>query len=289
MNKNDIPFSADDSHAFLPWVIGIMVGLAGLLLCLGLTVDGWIVDRHQSYEKRFTVNIPASVEDLDKKMKVITEVLQGTKGVNTVSQVSKDKLQDMLKPWVGRNSSLDNLPLPTVLDVTMDNATAVNLTELQTKLAIVASGVEIDSHEQWIANFSDFSATIGYLVIILATLIISSLSLTIAFTSRAALKLHARTIGLLHSIGAEDGYIARQFQRDACRLTLYGTVPGCIAAGLIYWATGFYMQSLGSSMLPSLAMNFSHLVLLLTLPLACAAIAWLTARFSVLQQLQHRL
>jgi cell division transport system permease protein len=289
MKKTDIPFSTDDSHAFLPWVIGIMVGLAGLLLCLGLTVDSWMVERHQNYEKRFTVNIPAGVDDLDKKMKVLTEVLEGTKGINSVSQVTKDKLQDMLKPWIGRNSSLDNLPLPTVLDVTMDNAAAVNLNELQTKLSIVVSGVEIDSHEQWVANFSDFSATLGYLVVILAVLIISGLSLTIAFTSRAALKLHARTIGLLHSIGAEDGYIARQFQRDACRLTLYGTVPGCIAAGLIYWATGFYMQSLGSSMLPSLAMNVSHLILLLALPLTCAAIAWLTARVSVLQQLQHKL
>jgi cell division transport system permease protein len=289
MKKTDIPFSTDDSHAFLPWVIGIMVGLAGLLLCLGLTVDGWMVERHQNYEKRFTVNIPAGLDDLDKKMKVVTEVLQATKGISSVSQVGKDKLQDMLKPWIGRNSSLENLPLPTVLDVTMDNNAIVNLGELQTKLAIVISGIEIDSHEQWVANFSDFSATLSYLVIILAVLIISGLSLTIAFTSRAALKLHARTINLLHSIGAEDRYISRQFQRDACRLTLYGTVPGCIAAGLIYWATGLYMKSLGSSMLPSLAMHLPHFVLLLALPLACAAIAWITARYSVLQQLQHKL
>ena len=43
------------------------------------------------------------------------------------------------------------------------------------------------------------------------------------YVSRAALKLHSRTVSLLHSIGAEDHYITWQFQQEAFLLVLKGT------------------------------------------------------------------
>lgn len=289
MTKPDINFSKDDSHAFLPWVIGVMVGLATLLLCLGLTVDSWIIDRNENYDNRFTITIPANTKKLDTKLKLMRETLESTASVSLVEEVSTKRILGMLESWVGNIKSADNLPLPTVLDVTATNGHSINYDELQSKLAIIAPGTLISSHERWITSFSQFSSALEALIAILAVLIIVSLALTIAFTSRASLKLHAKTVGLLHSIGAEDGYISRQFQQDACKLTLYGTIPGCLIAGAAYWCTGFYMASLKTSMLPSLSMTTPHLALLIIMPLACASVAWIAARTSVLQQLNHKL
>jgi cell division transport system permease protein len=289
MTQPDINFSNDDSHAFLPWVIGVMVGLATLLLCLGLTVDGWIIDRNENYDNRFTVTIPATTSNLDTKMKLIRETLEANKSVTLIDEVSDTRLLSMLESWIGNIESADNLPLPKVLDVTATNGHTVNYKELQSKLTIIAPGTTVSSHERWIASFSQFSSALETLIALLAVLIIVSLGLTIAFTSRASLKLHAKTVGLLHSIGAEDRYISRQFQQDACMLTLYGTVPGCLLAGLAYWGTGFYMASLEASMLPSFSMGGAHLALLVIMPIACASVAWIAARLSVLQQLHHKL
>jgi cell division protein FtsX len=140
-----------------------------------------------------------------------------------------------------------------------------------------------------VASFSDFSAAIGALMGILASLIIGGLALMIAFMCRASLKLHGRTVSLLHSIGAEDVYIMRQFQHEAFWVTLRGTIPGCILAILTYWAAGYYMSLLASSMLPSLGFKIGHFILLVLMPLACAGVAWLTARVSVIRQLQRTL
>lgn len=287
MKKSDIPFNSDDAHAFLPWVIGIMVCIATLLLCLQLTVGSWMIDRSDSYTSSFTVNIPATTDDFTNKVGKIRGVLEKWPGVEKVSQVSDASLRDMLAPWLGSGDSVAQLPLPAVLDVTMAKKANLDFKDIESKLTAIAPGTEIDAHERWIAAFSDFSSTVKWLITLLALLIIGGMSLMIASTSRAALKLHARTVHLLHSIGAEDGYITRQFQREACLMTLRGTVPGVVLAGLAYWLVGKYAASLETSMLPSLSMSGKHLLLLISMPLACGAVAWVAARMSVLKQLQR--
>jgi len=287
--RSDIHFSGDDAHAFLPWVIGIMACMATLLLCLGVTVSGWIVDRSGTYSNSFTVNIPASVEALPEKMPKIRDTLMHVPGVTGVTQVSEEKLRAMLKPWLGSSDAVDALPLPTVLDILTSPAAVIDYKTVQSSLATIAPGTEIDAHELWVASFSHFSEAVRSLMTLLATLIIGGLGLMIAFMCRASLKLHARTVNLLHSIGAEDNYIMRQFQTEAFWVTLRGTVPGCLVAGKFYWGAGLYMTSLQSSILPPFSIQLSHLVLVILMPLACGFVAWMAARISVVNQLQRSL
>ncbi len=289
MAHSDIPFAADDAHTFLPWIICVMACMAALLLCLGLTAGSWITDRHDTYTNRFTVNIPATTDDLPAKISKIGSILEKYPGVTGVAPVSETHLREMLKPWLGNSDAIEGLPLPAVFDVTMDGITPIDYKALQIRLGTIAAGTEVDAHERWVASFASFSSVTQYTIAVLATFIIGALGLMIAFTSRTALKLHARTVQLLHSIGAEDGYIARQFQLEAFLLTLRGTAPGCLAAGLIYWTVGWYLASLHATMLPSMAMNVSHFLLLLLMPLICGGVAWAAARVSVIRQLQRSL
>ena len=287
MQKSDIPFNADDAHAFLPWVIGIMVCMATLLLCLQLTVGSWIVDRSASYANSFTVNIPASDDANTAAPDKVRAALEKWPGVESVTQVSDASLRTLLAPWLGSGASVTQLPLPTVFDVTLKRNADVDLKALQDKLGALSSGTEIDAHERWIAAFSSFTATVKWLITLLAAIIIGGMGMLIASTSRAALKLHARTVQLLHSIGAEDDYITRQFQREAFLMTLRGTVPGCLLAGAAYWAMGHYAESLETAMLPSMHMALPHLLLVVLMPPACGLVAAGAARMSVLKQLQR--
>lgn len=286
MFRSDIYFAADDAHAFLPWVIGIMACLATLLLCLGLTAGGWIVDRHAAYSNSFTVDIPAATDGLADKAAKVKAELEDIPGVTSVTQVSESRLKEMLRPWLGNGDAVENLPLPVVLDGATDGVSSLDYKAIQSRLTDIVSGVEVDAHERWIASFSDFTAAMQWLIATLAAVIVGGMSLMIAFTSRASLKLHSKTVHLLHSIGAEDGYITRQFQREALMLTLRGAVPGCVAAGIAYWAAGMYMAQLPSSILPLLTITPPHLGLLVVMPLLCGGVAWLAARISVIRQLQ---
>lgn len=287
MKRPDIYFAADDAHAFLPWVIGVMACMATLLLCLGLTFSGWIVDRNASVSNSFTVNIPAATDDKDAKAVKMISALRTTSGVTGVERLSDDALKDMLSSWIGSGETTADLPLPAVLDVATDGITAIDYKKLQGQLSSIAPGTEVDAHERWVESFAHFSLATRWILTTLAAVIIGSLALMVAFTSRASLKLHARTVSLLHSIGAEDNYITRQFQREAFLLSMRGTVPGALAAGLGYWAAGRYATGLQSTLLPSLSMSNAHWTLLVLMPLCCAIVACLAARFAIVRQLQH--
>ena len=287
MTRYDIAFANDDTHRFLPWLIALMVGMAALLLCLGTSINGWVLDRHSDYSNSFTVDIPTQGDDMAAKLSKIRESLQKVKGIAAVEQISDARMKEMLKPWFGSGDAIQDLPLPIVLDVMLDaKAPAPNYSELQKELAVIAPGTQVDARERWISSFAQFSGALQVLVTLLAVTIALVMAVTISFASRASLHLHERTVGLLHSMGAEDGYIARQFQREAFMLTLRGALAGCAVAGFLYLLIGRYMASLQVATLPSLLMGISHILLLLLLPVACGAVAWGAAYVTVRHQLQ---
>lgn len=287
--RQDIAFSSDDSHRFLPWLIGMMVCLAAVLLCFVVTINGWVVERDNNYSNNITVNIPvvdgehAPSDDLVGK---VIATLEKTNGIEAVARVENKKLQAMLIPWLGETMANADLPLPVVLDVTLKDDAKLDIEKLQTVVSGVSQGAEIDTHEAWVAAFLKFSTAVRALIVMFAVLIIVAISLMIAFTSRASLHLHTKAVRLLHSIGAEDGYIARQFQKEALSLTLRGAGVGCLIAAVFFWIMGYYLQSLGNASIPALEMNRVHIVLLFAVAGVCGVVAWATARFSVMKQLK---
>lgn len=287
LKRPDIPFSADDAHRFMPWLVGMMAGLATLFLSLGLSVDHWVSDRHVEYSRNFTVNIPASDNQAERVAKV-QNVLSKTPGVLQVTQIPDFKLKEMLRPWLG-NSPMDDLPLPTVLDVTLTQNARLNPTGLQKGLSVLVPDIEVDAHERWMQTFSQFSSAIRTITFVLALLVICGMAMTVAFTSRAALKLHSKTVHLLHTIGAEDDYIMRQFQQEAVRITLPGAMAGVACAAILYSVVGKYIATLKLTLAPPLELSGLHFTLFILLPLFCAAAAWAVARISIALQLQRTL
>lgn len=288
----DIAFSSDDSHRFLPWLIGMMVALAALLLCFVVTINSWAIERHSDYASNMTVNIPVVNGEnppSDEVIKNITETLEKASGVESVTRIEKQNMQKMLVPWLGETMANADLPLPVVLDITLKKNVKVDVPKLQGAISQIFAGTEIDTHETWIAAFISFSNAIRTLITIFAVLIIAAIGIMIAFTSRASLHLHSKAVSLLHSVGAEDGYIARQFQQEACMLTTRGAAAGCAIAAISFWSMGQYMLSLGNAAIPSLAMSNEHFMLLFGTVAACSLVAWITARVSVMKQLKQML
>lgn len=282
----DIPFATDDTQRFLPWLTGVMVGLAAFFLCVGLSLNDWVIGKNISYSGSFTVNIPASDTQKERTEKII-HALKKIPGVKKVEPIDDAQLKEMLAPWIG-DHSFDGLPLPTVLNVTLANPQIViNYDETQKSLSYIAPGVEIDAHERWSQSFSHFSNALQHLTNGLALLVIAALAITIAFTSRASLKLHNQAVHLLHSIGADDQYIVRQFQQEAVRVVLPGALAGCLVSALLYWGISVYMASLNMTLLPPMPIAFSHVILLTAMVPICVIAAWMVAHFSIAMQLKR--
>lgn len=284
--RTDISFAGDETHRFLPWLIGVMSGLTVLFLCIGISLGGWIIERHGNYDGRLTVTIPSGISA--EKIEQVRTTVAKMPDVKNVALLKDNELADMLKPWLGERESLRDLPVPTVLNVELARRAATpDYAALQKQLQAIADGVEIDSHEQWAAAFQNFSVAARGLMILLSVVLLAAMGTLIAFAARASLKLHSRTVMLLHAIGAEDDYIARQFQQQTLLLVLRGACFGSLAAGVIYGIASLYIAALNVSTLPALSFSVGHIVLLLLAPPLAALAAWLVARLSVRQQLER--
>src|SRR6185312_8848024 len=80
----DIPLNRDGSVRFLPWIIALMVYLAGLALAGTLVLNGALARWDRSLTGTLTVQLPPAEEGKgDGGMSVVLELLRVTPGVTS--------------------------------------------------------------------------------------------------------------------------------------------------------------------------------------------------------------
>jgi cell division transport system permease protein len=109
--------------------------------------------------------------------------------------------------------------------------------------------------------------------------------ITVVFVTRTGLEIHRQVIELLHLMGAQDRYIAREFQRHALRLGLRGGLFGFALAAAALAGLAWLARGSNAALLPDLDLAPLDWAWLALLPLAAAVTAMWTARLTVLRTL----
>ena len=108
---------------------------------------------------------------------------------------------------------------------------------------------------------------------------------TVVFTTRMGLSIHRNVIELLHLIGARDGYVAAQFQRQAMILGLRGGVLGIVLAVATLFGLRHVAGRLETPLAPDIPVAHWAWALLAAVPVVTALIAMATARLTALREL----
>jgi cell division transport system permease protein len=91
-------------------------------------------------------------------------------------------------------------------------------------------------------------------------------------------------VALLHQMGAQGSFIARAFEQHYALAALGASAIGALVAAALFLAAGG-LEFAGVEpvpFLPPIALNLSEVSWLAAVPLVAMAIAWVTARISVL-------
>ena len=83
------------------------------------------------------------------------------------------------------------------------------------------------------ANATVFAGLAILVLVFVATV------LSVVFATRGAMASNAVVVSVLHICGAEDGFIAREFQRHFLLLGLRGGLFGAAVAALVFAVLGF--------------------------------------------------
>jgi cell division transport system permease protein len=285
LRRTDLPLDRDASGRYLPWLVAVMVYLAALALICAIAANKVVTRWDQGLAGRMTVQVPASDSGSADQVGAVLAALRGTPGVRTAAALGAEEIARLLEPWLGTGAAYQDLPMPTLIAVQIDRAAPPDLVELRARLTQIAPGTVLDDHQNWLGKLLDLARSVQLVAGLVVGLVGASAVAMVIFATRMGLSVHGQVIELLHLVGAQDSYIARQFQAHALRLALRGGVLGLLFAVLTVLLVANLLGQEDVVALPDLSLLPIEWSLLPLLPLVIALIAMVTARLTVLRTL----
>jgi cell division transport system permease protein len=288
MNGNHV-LPRDKGAAPLDFVIAVMAFLAALALGASLIADRAAQGWQAGLAAKLTVQVlPPETGDaragLEAQIQAALDLLQATPGIAHASLISDTETQALVEPWIGKNNLVAEIPLPRLIDATITPGEKVDVPALTQKLKQVAPNALLDDHRSWIARLGALADTVRYSAYCILLLIAGATAAAVSFATRAGLSAHHEMVELLHQMGALPGFIARTVEWHYFISALVAALTGTLFAAALFMGAGG-LESFGVEavpFLPPLALKWTEIPWLVTVPAATAAIAWATARISVL-------
>ena len=282
----------DRGAAPLDIVIAIIAFLAALALGASLLAnrasDSWKL----GLANRITVQILApekSDTDVQTEIDAALRVLRATSGIARADLVSEENTLNLVKPWLGSDPLIRELPPPRLIDAAITPGAPVDLAMLRARLKTSAPDSILDDHSRWIGRLREFARAISWSAFGILLLIGIATAATVAFATRAGLETHHAIVELLHQMGAQSGFIARAFEWHYFIATLFAaTIGAALAAGVFVIAGGLEFAGVEPApFLPPLALKLAELGWFAAVPLGASLIALVTARISVMGALSR--
>ena len=296
------PARADDlgvrralADRLLPFLVAAMAFLAALALAGAVAAESLAEHWRGSGAAVLTVQVPdpGVPGDADSRVARAAALLRADPAVAAVRLLSEEELQGLLRPWLGTSGGRIALPLPAVLEVRMlvaagpDSLGArLDANSLAARLDAATPGTLVDEHGAWLGRLGALARSLQACAALATAVVACVAAAVVAVATRAGLSARRDAIAVVHGLGATDGYIAGRFARRATALAAAGAALGTLAAvpllaSLAQLAAPFATRGAGEADgVPGL-LPLALWLRLAVLPLAAAAIGWLTAQGTV--------
>jgi cell division transport system permease protein len=288
--SSTLPLDEDGSARFLPWLIGLMVFLSALTIGGGFAINAALSRWDDGLRGTLTVQLPQpasggslSPSSVDRVLKL----LRDTAGVTAATALDPQAEAGLLQPWLGDSIVAEQLPLPLLIDVRRAEAVSFDVSDLGRRLAEIVPAASVETHGAWLDQLFRVAGLIEIGAGVVVFLIGLVAVMTVIFTTRTGLMIHAPIVDLLHVMGATDSYVAGQFQWHAFWLGMRGGFIGLVPALLAFGALRLAAERGGAAadLAPGLHLSLLAWVLVAGLPLAMGLVGLMTARVTVLRTL----
>lgn len=295
IRKSDIPFAEDSSRLFLPWISMLMVFMAVLTVAGGMAAYISLSDWNKSVAGSMTVQIPVvdtkgiAREDLSKDIENALTVLRSSPGILGATVLSDEQMNTLMTPWIGQQTNIADLPLPKLIDVTIDTDNPPRLDQLNTDLIDQVPMALLDSHRIWLANLIKMAAGMMKLTGFILLLLICTTAFTVVYSTRTSLSVHKPVISLVHMMGANDFYIAIQYANRSFKLSLIGGFLGLLLALPVILGVSYFFQSIAADFMADGGFSANQWLILAIMPFLFSLLSFVTTLYTVTASLKKAL
>lgn len=213
----------------------LVVAIMSFLACLTVGGVSVVWDAAQDWSndlvREVTIQIrPVEGIDIVREIDKAVALTQEFQGVGTVRALSDQETKDLLQPWLGGGLDLESLPVPRLVQITVDDPSALDLEQLRATIEQQIAGANLDDHSVWTSRLAAMAGAVVVGGFAILSLVLASMVLSVVFATQAAMAGNKDVVSVLHFVGAEDSFIAREFQRHFLVLGLKGGIAGGIIA-----------------------------------------------------------
>lgn len=272
----------------MPWVIAIIMFLTVLSAAAGLSLARSAKGLDADLAGRVTIQIvEANSTRRAAQTRAAEQELARLAAVESFRRVPDAEVATLLQPWFGSEPLGEDLPVPTLIDVTLDTTTPGALQTLSGSIAAVAPAARVEAHAQWLGPLTRLLGSLTFLSWMLVVLMGGATLAIVVLAARSALNTHRATIEVMHLLGATDMQIAQLFQRRIALDALFGAGLGLVAALVTMLLLRGRLAAVGSELLGSVGIGWLGWLFLLTTPLLSAGLATIAARTTILSALRR--
>lgn len=284
--------SANVSGNALVLVIAIMAFLA----CLTLGAVSMIRSTAQSWESQISREITIQIKpdeklDMEKALADARDLALTFNGTTDGTIVDKAATARLLEPWLGAGLELDDLPVPRLVIITIDEQNPPDFTAMRAMLTETIPQAYLDDHRTWVDRLVAMAHTTALIGTGVLVLVFSAMVLTVIFATRGTLSGNRHIVEVLHFVGAEAGFVASEFQKHFLKISLKGAGAGGLLAAACFAVAGFWQsRSLATpqsdqttAMFGNFTIGYTGYLGIAAIMIVIALLTTLTARFTVMR------
>ena len=220
-----------------------VVAIMSFLACLTLGSVTLVRDATRDWQsdvlREVTIQVrPIEGSDLTAEANKAAAMVKAIRGVASVRVLDDKESSRLLEPWLGSGLDLADLPIPRLIVVRLSDPRAVDLADMASRLKRAVRGASLDDHRAWTARLQTMANATVFVGIAILALVFVATVLSVIFATRGAMASNKDVVSVLHFVGAEDGFVAREFQRHFLLLGLRGGLVGAILAALVFALLG---------------------------------------------------
>ena len=283
-----IPLEKDISSRLLPWLVAVMVYLVGLSIFSAVTMTKVSGQWDASLSAHMTIQLPPpelSNDSQPTNLEALLKLVDETPGVRSSRVLEEVEMDRLMEPWLGESGQSLDLALPMLIAVTLKSGADVDASGLALRIREIAPDAIVVDHKSGLEGLIDLAGWVRLISAGVIVLVAFSATLMAILITKMGLAAHAPVIELLHLMGAEDRFVAAQFQNHALTGGLMGGLIGLVFSLSTIAMVEQVTRGLDHELVPDLSLTGAHWALLFALPLASAAVTTLTVRVTVLRNL----
>jgi len=190
---------------------------------------------------------PKTANASDDTVNAIVKLLNDQNGIKKVTPFSKEQSLQLVEPWIGKLEVLKSFAVPRLIAVEVDRESPPDVPTLKKVLEARFPGAMLDDHGLWRSEIRRLTHMLEAGGIAIILLMAAATVAVIIAAARSALASNREIVEVLNLVGAEEKFIARQFEVHFLKVGIRAGIVGAGIAALTFFMVPWVTATLGGS------------------------------------------